>query len=66
MNQKAAVLLEVNKNDHLYQFVMPVGAPFGEAYDAAYEVLNVIVQMAKEAAEKAKPSTPEQPSEVDG
>ena len=33
---------------------MPLGAPFGKAYDAAYEVLQHIVDLSKKAAEQAK------------
>jgi hypothetical protein len=55
MNQKGAVILEVTKGDNRYEFVMPIGAPFGEAYDAAFQALMTITEMAKNAAEAAKP-----------
>ena len=40
------------------EFIMPIGAPFGECYDACFEALNKIVALSKEAAEAAKAPTP--------
>lgn len=57
MDQKlvpATVDLAVEKNGGSYVFSMPVGAPFGEAYDVAFEVLSKIVELSKNAAEKMK------------
>jgi len=53
MNQRAMVQLEVEKNGRIFIFLMPIGAPFGECYDAAFECASQILEMAKEAAEKA-------------
>lgn len=55
MNVKSFVVIEIEKNDNRFSFMMPVGAPFGEAYDACYEALNHIVEFSKKAAEQAKP-----------
>ena len=55
MDVKSYVDVAVSKNDRLYHFYMPVGAPFGEAYDASFEVLSGITEMAKQAAENARP-----------
>jgi len=54
MTQKAVIYLEVEKNDHKYSFTMPIGAPLGEVYDAAFEMLQEIVKLANEAVEKAE------------
>lgn len=54
MKQVANVIIEVEKEDRRYQFIMPVGAPFGEAYDAAFQALSAISEMAKNAVEQAK------------
>jgi hypothetical protein len=54
MNLKSCVAIEITKNDRLYTFVMPVGSPFGEAYDVAYEVLNKIAELARDGAQGAK------------
>jgi hypothetical protein len=55
MDVKSYVDVVVTKNDRVYHFYMPVGAPFGEAYDASFEVLSGITEMAKQAAENARP-----------
>ena len=48
------VTLIVDKNDRTYRFDMPAGAPFGECYDAAFECLGKIAEMAKKAADDAQ------------
>ena len=55
MNLKSFVDIEIVKGERTYHFLMPVGAPFGEAYDASFETLSAITDMAKQAAEQAKP-----------
>lgn len=52
----------VAKSDRLYTFVAPKGGTFGEAYDAAFKVLEHILEMSKAAVEKAKPV--EQPAQA--
>lgn len=59
MNQKGYVHLEITKNDRTYIFAMPLGAPLGEAFDAACDSLNEIASMTKQAADNAKPKTDE-------
>jgi predicted adenine nucleotide alpha hydrolase (AANH) superfamily ATPase len=54
MDQRAMVRLEVKKEERTYCFDMPIGAPFGEAYDAAFEVLSTILKMSEEAVAKAE------------
>ena len=51
----ATVELEIKKGDRTYRFFMEIGAPFGEAYDAAYEAFSGVAQMAKQASDNAKP-----------
>lgn len=55
MELKSIVHIEIKKNDRTYVFALPVGAPFGEAYDAAFEVLGKITEFAQQAAEQARP-----------
>ena len=62
MDLRSNVVIEIKKNDNVFQFVMPMGSPFGEAYDAAFQCLSKIIEMAKEAAEKAKPKDEEDKS----
>ena len=54
MKQKAVVKLVVEKGERQFEFIMPFGAPYGESYDAAWEVLQEIIKLSNEAAEKAK------------
>ena len=61
MDIRSYVDVEVKKNDRVYHFYMPVGAPFGEAYDASFEMLSSITEMAKQAAENARPKEAEEP-----
>jgi len=65
MDLKSAVIIETKKNDNVFQFIMPIGAPFGECYDACFEALNKIVALSKEAAEAAKAPTPVEATPVE-
>lgn len=52
---KGMLAIEIEKGERLYQFLMPIGAPIGEAYDSVHECLQELLDMAKLAAENAKP-----------
>lgn len=52
MDKKLTVKLSVEKEGHDFTFTMPVGCPWGQVYDAAFEILNEIAVMAKEAVAK--------------
>ena len=54
MVKQLLVSFEITKGERTFVFSMPHGTPFGEAYDACFEVLNDIVKMSTEAADKAK------------
>lgn len=57
MDQKSAVIFESvkgEKGERTYQFIIPVGAPFGEVFDVAFEVLNAAEVMAKQAVDSAQ------------
>ena len=58
MVQKAAIVFESIKgegdNIRTYQFMVPVGSPFGEVFDVAFEMLAAAEGLSKEAVEKAK------------
>lgn len=54
MDIRSHVVIEIKKEDHTFSFSMPLGAPFGKAYDAAYEVLQHIVELSRKAADQAK------------
>lgn len=55
--------VKVEKNDRVYRFSLPAGAPFGESYDAVFEMLNKIREMANEALEKARREEPKEKAE---
>ena len=54
LDSKPTLTFEIKQNDRNYYFTMPMGAPLGEAYDAAYMALQQIIKFAKEAEEAAK------------
>ena len=54
MELKSLILVEVKKDDRVYRFEMPVGAPLGECYDAAFQALNKIAELMRDAASKAE------------
>lgn len=54
MDKRGMVILEVKKDERTYSFLMPVGSPFGEAYDAAFEMLSEISKMAQAAVENSE------------
>jgi hypothetical protein len=54
MDQRGIIALEVKKDDRTYSFLMPIGSPFGEAYDVAFEFLSEILKMSQKAVEQAE------------
>jgi len=54
IDQKAAVVMGVKKEDRVYEFSMPMNSPLGECYDACFEIMNEIVAMSQKAAERAE------------
>jgi coenzyme F420-reducing hydrogenase alpha subunit len=51
MEIKEFVSVECKKEKFTYQFIIPVGATLGEAYDACFECLTHIVELQKKASE---------------
>jgi hypothetical protein len=54
MELKTSIVLEVKKDERLYQLFLPNGAPFGEACDAASEMVSALLKLATENHEKTK------------
>lgn len=54
MEQKAALIFQSTKSDRTYQFIIPVGAPFGEVFDVVFEMLNEAQEFSKQALESSK------------
>lgn len=52
---KTSTTHEVEVADRKYQFVIPAGAPLGEAYDVAFKFLMLISEQAKMTADNLKP-----------
>ena len=64
MDLKALVTMEIKKGENSYRFLMDNGCPFGEAIDAAFEFLQKLHALSKQAADDAKPVTqPANPSQ---
>jgi hypothetical protein len=55
MNQRAMVVLEIEKDGFTYSFSMPIGSPFGAAYDSCFKILEEINSMSKTALEQSRP-----------
>lgn len=64
MNQRVMINIEVKKNENLYVFSMPMGANLGECYDAAFEVLKSVTDIASQAAAMAKPDSSNKSEEM--
>lgn len=54
MDIKSTVILEVKRNDFIFRMELPVGAPLGDTYEAGWEFLKKINELAADAVEKAK------------
>lgn len=67
MNLLSVISMEVEKNDRNYRLSIPMGSPFGEAYDIVFGFLQKIREMAEnsENAEKQKVAPQDQPAKQD-
>lgn len=54
MDQNAMLHMKVEKDGFEYTFMMPIGAPLGASYDAVFQMLQHIVTMSNEVADKMK------------
>jgi len=59
METKQHVTLEVQKGDYIFVFHMPVGASWGNAIDASFDILQRLNQLAAQSAEQLKPAEQE-------
>jgi len=48
------VIKGTEKEERRYEFLAPLGSPFGETHDAIYDVLAEVLKMAKLRAEEIK------------
>lgn len=51
--------IKVVKNEREYKFSIPLGAPYGEAYDAAFEALKKVIEMSSKAVAEAQKQAPQ-------
>lgn len=56
MNTHTIISIEVEKSGNTFAFHMPIGVKYGEAYDAAVEVLEAILKLSKQVVDGAKRS----------
>jgi len=54
MQAKNVISFEFKKEDRVYGFIIPSGAPLPEAYEAASSFLEEMVKLVKEHNEKVK------------
>ncbi len=54
MDSRAVVHVEIEREGHKFSFCMPMGAPLGCAYNAAFDILQHIVELSKKAADRAQ------------
>lgn len=65
INKHLLVALQTEKeNNRVYTLLVPYGAPYNEAYDAAIELSGEILVMGKEAEEHAKKAKEEVVAEI--
>lgn len=56
MDVKQVIVIAVEKNEHRYEFLMPAGRPLGECYDAAFQVLEKLLELSKQNTENMRPA----------
>lgn len=64
MVQQPTLVLKTQSNDRTYEFLIPVGAPYGEVYDALFAMLKEMQDLMAKAAEQAKAPTSNEPVDV--
>ena len=68
MDLKTKVSIEVVRGEdekkRVYQFLMPYGVALGESYDVCHEVLQKLVEMAKDASDRAKSKKEDESKEI--
>lgn len=57
MELKQNVTMEVKKGDYTFVFHMPVGASWGNAMDASFDILQKLNELAKQSAQALNPGS---------
>lgn len=55
MKIREEIVIEINKDEKVFRFSLPVGATWGTTLDAAFEVLAQINSWAQAATKNAEP-----------
>ena len=70
MDVRQNITISMAKGVHVFTFIMPVGTTWGNAVDAANEVLAQVCNMAKQSLNQIPPATdtttPVEPTIVQG
>ena len=69
MDVRQNITISMAKGDHVFTFIMPVGTTWGNAVDAAHEILAHVGQMATQSIAQTKPQQADQvvePTIVEG
>lgn len=65
MDIKNNIVFETEKDGNVFQFSMPIGTPYGQAYDVIIEALNEVQSMSVEHARKIKEQREQQKEEAE-
>lgn len=57
MELKQNISIEVQKGDYTFVFHMPVGASWGNAIDASFDILQRLNELAKQSAQALNPNS---------
>lgn len=49
MTVRSMVQIEAEVNDHVFTFSIPMGCNYGEAYNAAFQVLQKVIELSNQA-----------------
>jgi hypothetical protein len=66
MNMKSTIDFEITKNDRVYRFNIPAGAPYGETYDAIFTFLEKILDQQKASIQSLKEQNANTPAPSEG
>jgi hypothetical protein len=64
METKQYITLEVTKGDFNFSFQMPLGATWGNAIDASFDVLQKLNELSQQSTQALKPAPAIEPEVV--
>jgi hypothetical protein len=54
MEVKNVLTIQIEKNERIYTFSIPMGAPYGECIDVAFEVLKGVNELSQQAVKNTQ------------